>query len=190
MDNIKNCKTESKGKRYLSLNKISYGYGINPKYALIKWLSDSNTLKFVQLWEQLNNTSFEIYNYEEICSDALNNKSYPLLKELINKAKIKSIVSDKKEDGLVYIHKDIALNYASWISPAFRTYCIFNLTSNSKGFNLVSEEDYIISNYTIANITKDNALESFKKMAKNNIENINNQAYNYYLSYEKGTQNK
>lgn len=155
-----------KNNAYMSLSKICYGYDIDPVWAQRKWLSEPTTLEFIQLWEQLHNLNFNKSKYIELCSKSLSVGNSPSIKTLLFKCKIKSIffVDDNFKDLL--LHKDLAIDFASWLSPSFRTFCLLALqkkwTENETNFK--SEEDLIIGPKTLAQFTQKEALKNFKSL--------------------------
>lgn len=156
---------QKQNKDYMSLSKISYGYDLNPKWAADKWLSEPSTLEFIQLWENLHNIDFNKEAYIDLCSCALSVGSSPSVYELQKMSNIKSMFVDKEFDGEIFMHKDIAIDFASWASPAFRTFCLLTLQDkeNICETNFVSEEDFIIGAKSLAEFTKKNAFRKYKQ---------------------------
>lgn len=151
-------------KMFMSAKRIACGYDVDPKWAIQKWLSEPTTLEFIQLWETLHNLDFNKNAFIDLCSSALNYGSFPSISELKKECNIKSMFMDKEYNGNVYIHKDLAIDFASWISPSFRTYCLLIMQNNSlcESCNFVSEEDFIIGSKTLARYTKKQAIENYR----------------------------
>lgn len=151
-------------KTFMSLNKISYGYSLNPKWAVDKWLSEPTTLEFIQLWESLHNLDFDTRKYIELCSSSLSMGCCPSIEELKEKCHVISIFADRAFSDNIFIHKDLAMDFASWASPSFRTFCLLLLRQGvcDMQLNFNSEEDFIISSKTLAEFTKQNALKNFQ----------------------------
>lgn len=152
-------------KTFMSLSKISVGYDLDPKWAADKWLSEPTTLEFIQLWETLHNLSFKNTEYLELCSTALSVGCAPTVEEMKNKSCVKGLFVDRDFDGDIFIHRDIAMDFASWASPAFRTFCLCLMRQGGcdTKFNFKSEEDFVISSRTLAQLTKRQALQNFQK---------------------------
>lgn len=171
---------QTKKQNYMSLDKIAYGYKINPRWAAEHWLSEPTTLEYIQLWEATHNTNFKNEKFLELCSVSLAHKTFPTVIELINKAKIKCIFVDSNFDRSIYLHRDIAIDFASWLSPAFRAFCLLNIQSKSKDLiSFVSEEDLIISDQTIAKATKQSALKAYIKEVFRKKQDKINSNYDY-----------
>ena len=88
------------------------------------WLRNRNTLEFLSVWESIYNTSF---NYGEFAiiknSSGLNNFKISV-KQWVEKTNAKGLVSSPGRYGGTYAHKDIALEFGSWISAPFKLYLI------------------------------------------------------------------
>ena len=88
------------------------------------WMRNRNTLEFLGIWEMVNNPTF---NYGEFAivkmKSGLNNFKLSV-KEYSSKFNGIGIVSKSGRYGGTYAHKDIALEFAMWISPEFKVYLI------------------------------------------------------------------
>ena len=88
------------------------------------WMRNRNTLEFLGIWEMVNNPTF---NYGEFAivkmKSGLNNFKLSV-KEYSNKFNGIGIISKSGRYGGTYAHKDIALEFAMWISPEFKVYLI------------------------------------------------------------------
>ena len=88
------------------------------------WMRNRNTLEFLGIWEMVNNPTF---NYGEFATvkmkSGLNNFKLSV-KEYSSKFNGIGIVSKSGRYGGTYAHKDIALEFAMWISPEFKVYLI------------------------------------------------------------------
>ncbi len=80
---------------------------------------------------------------------------------------------DKDFNDDIFIHKDLAIDFASWISPAFRTFCLLLAQKDylKTVVNFTNEEDFIISNKTLAKCTKDLALQNYKSQVDSFVYN-------------------
>lgn len=173
--NTKSNKIKSQ-KVFMSFNKICYGYEVDASWALEKWLSEPTTLEFIQLWESLHNLDFRKDEFIHLCSKALSVGSAPDLLDLNTLGNVSGIKYKNLTDKEVVLHRDLAIDFASWASPAFRTYCLLQMQNdwNESQQKFVSEEDLIISSKTLAEFTQSNALQNFKSL-------VNKVVYNYDL---------
>ena len=88
------------------------------------WLRKRNTVEFQGIWEQLNNPNFNCVEFDIIKSQAGLNNYRLSAKEWMEKTKAIGIISKAGRYGGTYAHKDIAFEFAMWISPEFKVYLI------------------------------------------------------------------
>lgn len=104
---------------FISLSDIANGF--DGGTALIeKWIRNKNTIEFLAVWERLNNSSFNSPEFEGIRSEAGTNRFVMSAKQWIQKTNASGIVASAGRYGGTYAHKDIALEFCSWISPEFK----------------------------------------------------------------------
>jgi len=88
------------------------------------WLRNRNTVEFLGVWERLNNPNFNPVEFDGIKIQAGLNSFTLTPKQWIEKTRAVGIVSSAGRYGGTYAHKDIAFEFASWISVEFRLYLI------------------------------------------------------------------
>ena len=88
------------------------------------WLRNKNTLEFLAVWEVLNNPKFNSHEFVGIRNDAGTNRFNLSVKEWASKTEAIGIVAKAGRHGGTFAHKDIALEFASWLSPTLRLYVI------------------------------------------------------------------
>ncbi len=89
-----------------------------------KWLRNKNTIEFLGIWEEIYNDNFNSPEFEGIKNEAGFNRFSLSVKMWIQKTNAKGIVAKAGRYGGTYAHKDIAFEFASWISPKFKLYLI------------------------------------------------------------------
>jgi KilA-N domain len=88
------------------------------------WLRNRNTIEFLGVWERLNNPGFNPVEFDGIRMQAGLNSFALTPKQWIEKTRAVGIVSQAGRYGGTYAHKDIALEFASWVSVEFKLYLI------------------------------------------------------------------
>lgn len=88
------------------------------------WLSTRYTLEFMGLWESLYNPDFNVTEFRNIRNEAGSNGFVLSCKQWISATNAKGIVSKAGRYGGTYAHRDIAFEFASWISAEFKLYLI------------------------------------------------------------------
>ena len=88
------------------------------------WLRNRNTVEFLGIWEKLNNPDFNSAEFDRIKTVAGLNNFRLSAKEWMERTNAIGIVSRAGRYGGTYAHKDIAFEFAMWISPEFKVYLI------------------------------------------------------------------
>jgi hypothetical protein len=94
------------------------------EFFVTSWLRNRNTLEYIGIWEQVYNPDFNCVEFDIIKSKAGLNSFRISVKELIEKANIISLQAKAGRYGGTYAHKDIAFEFALWISPEFKIYIV------------------------------------------------------------------
>ncbi|RJX32225.1 MAG: KilA-N domain-containing protein [Desulfurivibrio sp.] len=89
-----------------------------------KWLRNKNTIEFLGVWEEIYNPEFNSPEFEGIKNQAGLNRFVLSVKQWVDKTNSKGIMAKAGRYGGTYAHKDIAFEFASWISPQFKLYLI------------------------------------------------------------------
>ena len=88
------------------------------------WLRNRNTIEFLGIWEQLNNPNFKPVEFDGLKKQAGLNSFTLTPSQWIEKTNAIGIISKSGRYGGTYAHKDIAFEFASWISVEFKLYLI------------------------------------------------------------------
>lgn len=111
---------------YISLTDIAKHR--NPEFpadVVKNWLRLRSTIEFLGLWEQLNNPQFNMVDFDQFKNDAGSNAFVMSPQKWIKTTSAIGIVSKSgRYGGGTYAHKDIAFEFASWLSPEFKLYII------------------------------------------------------------------
>jgi hypothetical protein len=93
-------------------------------YILQNWLRNRSTIEFIGLWEQLHNPNFKSIEFDGFKNIAGSNSFSLTPKRWIETTNAIGIVSKTGRYGGTYAHKDIAFEFASWISAEFKMYLL------------------------------------------------------------------
>jgi hypothetical protein len=121
---------------YISLTDIAkYKNADDPRYAIQNWMKTRFTVDFLGIWEQLYNENFNRVEFDTFKSEAGTNSFVLTPQKWIEKTKAIGMISKAgRYGGGTFAHKDIAFEFASWISPEFKLYLI-------KEFQRLKEEE-------------------------------------------------
>lgn len=121
---------------YFSLTDIAKFKNPNEANDVIRnWLRRKDTLEFLGLWEKLNNPNFKPTEFDGFKTESGHNYFTMSPKKWIEGVNAIGITSKAgKYNSGTYAHKDIALQFASWISAEIQLYII-------KEFQRLKEEE-------------------------------------------------
>ena len=117
--------TEDFKNDYISLTDIArYKNTDDPRFVIQNWMRNRNTLEFIGLWEVLNNTNFNRVQFDTFRNEAGLNRFSMTPSKWIESTNDIGIVSKAGRYGGTYAHYDIAMEFASWLSPEFKLYIV------------------------------------------------------------------
>ena len=111
---------------YICLTDIArYKNVEDPRFVIYNWLRNKETLKYLGLWEDLNNVNFNRVEFDTVIKEAGTNSFMITPNRWVEQMRGKSLfVSAGRYNSGTYAHKDIAFEFASWLSPEFKLYLI------------------------------------------------------------------
>lgn len=109
---------------YISLTDIARYRSDEPKDVIKNWLRSKATIEFLGLWEELNNPNFKGVEFDSFRNEAGANAFTLSPQKWIDATNAIGIISRSGRYGGTYAHKDIAFEFASWVSPEFKLYII------------------------------------------------------------------
>lgn len=96
-----------------------------PKDVVKNWLRLRSTIDFLGLWEKLNNPNFNRVEFDSFKNRAGENAFTLSPQQWIKSTNAIGIISKSgRYNGGTFAHKDIAFEFASWLSPEFKLYII------------------------------------------------------------------
>ena len=109
---------------YISLTDIARYVSDEPKDVVKNWLRNRETISFLGLWEQLNYPNFKGVEFDSFKMQAGSNAFTLSPQKWIRETNAIGIRSKSGKYGGTFAHKDIAFEFASWVSPEFKLYII------------------------------------------------------------------
>ena len=110
---------------YISLTDIARHKNAGLTDDLIRnWLRNRNTIEFLGIWESLNNPDFNPVEFDGFRKSAGLNSFALTPRQWIEKTGAVGILSKPGRYGGTYAHKDIAFEFATWISVEFKLFLI------------------------------------------------------------------
>ena len=110
---------------YVSLTDIARFRSADPRFTIHSWLRGRDIIDFLGLWETLHNPEFKRTEFDTFKKDAGTNAFVFSIKKWSDDLKAIGLLSKSgRYTGGIYAHMDIALEFASWLSPEFKLYII------------------------------------------------------------------
>ncbi len=110
---------------YISLTDIArYRDAERSDYILQNWMRNRSTIEFIGLWETFHNPGFNSIEFDGIKNMSGSNSFSLTPKRWIEATNATGIVSKTGRYGGTFAHKDIAFEFATWLSAEFKFYLI------------------------------------------------------------------
>ena len=110
---------------YISLTDIAKSKNPNDANEIIRnWLRNRNTIEFLGIWEKIYNPNFNTVEFDGFRKEAGLNSFTLSTKKWVESTGAIGLVSKSGRYGGTYAHKDIAFEFASWVSVEFKIYLI------------------------------------------------------------------
>ncbi|GHU61455.1 hypothetical protein AGMMS49983_01200 [Clostridia bacterium] len=117
--------SESNQADYISLTDIAkFKDDKNPRYIIQNWMRNRNTVEFLGIWESLNNDFFNRVEFDTVRIQAGLNSFVLTPQKWIEATHAIGIFSKAGRYGGTYAHKEIAFEFASWVSVEFKLYLV------------------------------------------------------------------
>ena len=117
--------TSIKEEDYISLTDIAkHRNEDDPRFIIQNWMRTRFTIEFLGIWEHLNNPGFNRVEFEAVKNEAGSNAFVMTPKKWTTLTGAIGIVSKAGRYGGTYAHKDIAFEFALWISAEFKLYLL------------------------------------------------------------------
>jgi len=110
---------------FISLTDIARAKNPNePKDVVKNWLRSKTTIEFLGLWERINNSNFKGVEFDSFKNEAGSNSFTMSPKKWIDSTGAIGLMSSSGRYGGTFAHRDIAFEFASWVSAEFKLFLI------------------------------------------------------------------
>ncbi len=109
---------------FISLTDIAKRFNERTDQIILNWLRTRNTLEYLGVWESLNNPLFNPLNFEGIKNQAGAATFVLTITDWVSSTNAIGIRAKQGRYGGTYAHRDIAFEFMSYLSPAFKMYVI------------------------------------------------------------------
>lgn len=125
---VKNIEINVTGIRdedYISLTDIARAKNPKePKDVVKNWMRLRSSLEFLGMWESLNNPSFNRVEFDPLLAESGKNSFTMSPTRWINEFNAIGMRTKPTKNGGTFAHRDIALEFASWVSVEVKLYII------------------------------------------------------------------
>jgi hypothetical protein len=110
---------------YISLTDMArYKDAERTNYIIQNWMRTRNAIEFCGLWEQLNNPGFKSIEFDAFKKESGLNSFTLTPQRWIQATNAIGLISKSGRYGGTFAHKDIAFEFATWLSTPFKFYLI------------------------------------------------------------------
>jgi hypothetical protein len=109
---------------FISLTDMAKFKSYDSGVVITNWLSTKYTIQFMGAWEQVHNPHFNLMEFNKIKNEAGANGFIISSSFWINNTRAIGITSKPGRYGGTFAHKDIAFEFATWLSPEFKLFLI------------------------------------------------------------------
>ena len=109
---------------YISLTDMAKGFDGEAGEFIRNWLRNGSTVNFLGVWEKVHNQDFNLVEFHQIKSEIIDNTFLMSAKKWIGRTNAVGIQARAGRYGGTYAHNDIAIQFASWLSPEFYVYLV------------------------------------------------------------------
>jgi len=112
-------------KEFISLTDLArYADEDDPRYPIQNWMRNKDVISYLGLWESIHNENFKGVEFDTFKNEAGSNKFKISPQKWIRETNAIEMISKSGNNGGTYARSDIALEFASWLSPEFKLYVI------------------------------------------------------------------
>ena len=109
---------------YISLTDMARGFEGAPRDYIRNWLRKGSTVQYLGIWEKVRNPDFNVVEFHHIKTELIDNTFLMSAKKWIERTSAIGIEAKAGRYGGTYAHNEIALQFATWLSPEFHVYLV------------------------------------------------------------------
>lgn len=162
-------------KEFISLTDLArYADEDDPRYPIQNWMRNKDVISYLGLWESIHNENFKGVEFDTFKNEAGSNKFKISPQKWIRETNAVGMISKSGNNGGTYARSDIALEFASWLSPEFKLYVIqeFQRLKKNESYQnkidwhanrVLAKVSYVVHTDAIKSIIVPNLTEKQKK---------------------------
>ncbi len=124
VDNLDISIISKEGGDFISLTDIARKFTKVPKDILKSYFRNSQNIEYLAAWENLHNEQFKADVADQFKLASIKNSFSMSVKQWVEKTNAIGVYATHGRLGATYAHKDIAFQFAMWLSPVFQLYIV------------------------------------------------------------------
>lgn len=133
---------------YICITDIARQFSDSPGDVIKNYLRNGQNLEYMAAWEELHNPDFKTVVADRFRADSIKNSFTLSVGKWVKETNSKGIYSVKGKYGGTYAQKDIAYQFAMWLSPVFQLYIV-------KEFDRLKQEEEATQTFYLQKIFGD-----------------------------------
>ncbi len=113
-----------KNGEYVCITDMTQKLEGKPEDYVRNWIRTATTVDFLAAWEKVHNKSFNLVGFHQIKINLSRGDFLMSIKRWVKDTSAIGIYAKAGRYGGTYAHSDIALQFATWLSPEFYVYLI------------------------------------------------------------------
>jgi len=109
---------------FISLTDMVRGMEGDTRDYIRNWLRTGQTIQFLGTWEKVHNPDFNVVEFNHIKSEFVDNTFLMSTRKWVNRTGAIGLEAKAGRYGGTYAHRDIAVQFAAWLSPEFYVYMV------------------------------------------------------------------
>ena len=109
---------------YISLTDMARKFEGDPRDHIRNWLRNGSTIEFLGVWEKVHNPEFNVVEFHHIKTEFTRNTFLMSVSKWIDQTGAIGITAKAGRYGGTFAHSDIAVQFATWLSPEFYVYLV------------------------------------------------------------------
>lgn len=110
---------------WFNLNELAKKFGkTNPTESIRSWMKKTDTLNYLDAYEQIYNPDFKVDEMDRFIRDAIKNNTKVSAQDYAKKTNAKFLKSSRGRYGGTFANFDIATNFMMWISSVFQIWFV------------------------------------------------------------------
>lgn len=116
---------EKAEEEFISITDIArYKNAVEPRDVVKNWMRNRGTIEFLGLWEKLHNSEFKEVEFDLFMFEAGSNSFVLTPTKWVESTNARGIRTKSGRNGGTFAHRDIAMEFASWVSAEFKLYLL------------------------------------------------------------------